>query len=272
MLQNFLYSAGYLPAAPNGNFGPATLAAVKRFQATYGISAVGSVGPLTRAALKLKTCTNIAQTTPTSPSTPASNQSASAIAVTSPGTGETLRLGSQYTIKFTAQASGPYNLVLEDATGTRFGYILPGTYNKEYVWTVGNVIDASQPSGQTVVPPGTYRVHAESTSGQQATDKLSGVFTISSDLVLSDFAPRSAAIGVGQSVAAFGSGFNSSSMISLYGYGTVPALYVSPDGTILIFEVPAATYPGARMISVINRYGSSDTSVESNQSSITLVR
>lgn len=275
LLQNYLYSVGYLSATPNGNFGPATYAAVKQFQSVSGISMTGNVGPLTRVALKIKTCAS-APTAPATPSVPTSpsapSQTQPNISVTLPASGETLKLGAQYTIRFAAQTSGPYNLILEDATGTRFGYIVPGTYSKEYVWTVGSVIDASQPSGRTIVPPGTYRVHAEGPSGSEASDRLSGVFTISTDLIVTDFMPRTATIGSGASIAVFGAGFTSASAVSLYGYGTIPALYVSPDGKILIFEAPSATYPGSRLISVVNSYGSSNTSVESNQLSMTLMR
>jgi hypothetical protein len=50
-LQLYLSATGYMTATPNGNFGPATEAAVKAFQAKHGIEAVGYVGPATRAAL-----------------------------------------------------------------------------------------------------------------------------------------------------------------------------------------------------------------------------
>ena len=50
-LQLYLKALGFLSATPNGHFGPATQAAVKAFQAKHGISAVGYVGPATRAAL-----------------------------------------------------------------------------------------------------------------------------------------------------------------------------------------------------------------------------
>jgi len=50
-LQNRLKSVGYLKATPNGNYGPATLAAVKAFQRANGVSPLGNVGPATRAAL-----------------------------------------------------------------------------------------------------------------------------------------------------------------------------------------------------------------------------
>ncbi|MBI4093764.1 peptidoglycan-binding protein [Candidatus Kaiserbacteria bacterium] len=50
-LQEFLRAEGYLTANATGYFGPATRAALARWQASQGISAVGSLGPLTRARI-----------------------------------------------------------------------------------------------------------------------------------------------------------------------------------------------------------------------------
>lgn len=50
-LQNILKNLGYLTATPNGNFGPATLEAVKKFQQDRDIDVRGYVGPATRNAL-----------------------------------------------------------------------------------------------------------------------------------------------------------------------------------------------------------------------------
>jgi peptidoglycan hydrolase-like protein with peptidoglycan-binding domain len=52
-LQEFLRSEGYLSANSTGYFGPATAAAVSRWQASQGISAVGSLGPLSRERIKI---------------------------------------------------------------------------------------------------------------------------------------------------------------------------------------------------------------------------
>lgn len=51
VLQKLLVKKGYLKATPNGNYGPATTAAVKKFQAANKITQLGIVGPSTRAAL-----------------------------------------------------------------------------------------------------------------------------------------------------------------------------------------------------------------------------
>lgn len=52
-LQKALAAKGFLIATPNGNFGPATLAAVKAYQAANGLEQVGTVGPKTRALLNI---------------------------------------------------------------------------------------------------------------------------------------------------------------------------------------------------------------------------
>jgi peptidoglycan hydrolase-like protein with peptidoglycan-binding domain len=56
VLQNFLNRAGYLSATPNGHFGPATMTAVRAFQANNYISATGTVGPMTRNAINERMC------------------------------------------------------------------------------------------------------------------------------------------------------------------------------------------------------------------------
>lgn len=50
-LQKVLAKLGYLTVAPNGYFGPSTVAAVKKFQAAHGLEQLGSVGPGTRLEL-----------------------------------------------------------------------------------------------------------------------------------------------------------------------------------------------------------------------------
>lgn len=62
-LQNFLKSQGYFSAESSGYFGPATFSAVKAFQKSRGLDAVGNVGPQTRAEIKKVSCT-IAVATP----------------------------------------------------------------------------------------------------------------------------------------------------------------------------------------------------------------
>ena len=50
-LQEFLSEQGYLSAKATGYFGPLTANALARWQASQGISAVGALGPLTRARI-----------------------------------------------------------------------------------------------------------------------------------------------------------------------------------------------------------------------------
>lgn len=50
-LQELLEQAGLTPDPEDGNFGPATLAAVQSFQSTHGLDVDGVVGPTTWAAL-----------------------------------------------------------------------------------------------------------------------------------------------------------------------------------------------------------------------------
>lgn len=51
-LQTFLVQKGFLTATPDGNFGPLTEAAVKKFQTANGVAPLGMVGPQTRALIR----------------------------------------------------------------------------------------------------------------------------------------------------------------------------------------------------------------------------
>lgn len=56
VLQSMLNQGGYMYAAPNGHFGPATTAALKSFQVDNAIYPTGMVGPLTRDAINERLC------------------------------------------------------------------------------------------------------------------------------------------------------------------------------------------------------------------------
>ncbi|MDB5237670.1 MAG: Chitinase [Parcubacteria group bacterium] len=84
-LQKTLAAQGFFTATPNGQFGPATLVALKKFQTAHKIAAVGYTGPSTRAAL------NALKSTGT---TPATTTSASVSTTAPAGTSAAAQLAS----------------------------------------------------------------------------------------------------------------------------------------------------------------------------------
>lgn len=66
-LQAFLSTQGFLKVPATGYFGVSTLAAVKVYQASVGLTPTGYVGPLTRAKIKEVSC-DIPTTQPVAPS------------------------------------------------------------------------------------------------------------------------------------------------------------------------------------------------------------
>ena len=68
-LQNVLIAEGFLNNAATGYFGVLTKAALKLYQAKYGISQTGTVGPLTRAQLNKNTTSTTTTTVTTTTST-----------------------------------------------------------------------------------------------------------------------------------------------------------------------------------------------------------
>lgn len=73
-LQTFLKDQGYFEAAMRPHFGPATLAAVRAFQSAKGISATGTVGPRTRAAIQQISCGGGSTTSNSVPTNTTSNK------------------------------------------------------------------------------------------------------------------------------------------------------------------------------------------------------
>lgn len=63
LLQGFLFEKGFLKANPNGYYGVGTVAAVKAYQKSVGVSPVGYAGPGTREFIKKDSCTKSASAT-----------------------------------------------------------------------------------------------------------------------------------------------------------------------------------------------------------------
>lgn len=74
-LQSLLYSLGYLSVSPTGYYGPATAAAVVKFQAAKGIAQLGIVGPQTREALNAPSGGSMNTNTQTNTPAPATTTS-----------------------------------------------------------------------------------------------------------------------------------------------------------------------------------------------------
>jgi len=64
MLQDFLRAQNFLSAKSTGYFGPMTQKAVKNFQTSQKLPAVGNVGPMTRAAIQKISCATAPAITP----------------------------------------------------------------------------------------------------------------------------------------------------------------------------------------------------------------
>lgn len=265
-LQAFLKEAGYLSVAPNGNFGPSTLAAVKAFQAASGISATGTVGPATRTAILIKSCAP--KTTPppapatttaptqTNTSSTANNSALSRTnTFTSPRSGETLNIGKTYVLSWTRDLVSNESLILENDKGIALGSIISDTTGlSTFTWKIGRV-HSTQTGGDITVPPGLYKLHIRGASS--GVDILSGPFTIAMPAItVSTVVPTTILAGDDNAVVLYGTGFTSTMFIYLDGYRntSLNRLYVSPDGRVLVFSLPSSVPPGAHYITLKNGY------------------
>lgn len=260
-LQVYLKEAGYLTATPNGNFGPATYAAVRAFQLENGVSATGFVGPATRAAIKTRSCPVASQPT-TQPSTQPSGS------FSSPAEGATLATGSTVRVTWT----GPANLrslVLEDEEGIAQGFVTSSGFGGSYAWEVGSVY-SSATQRQEVIDEGRYRLRAtDESKGRQATDIVSGYFTIAArHMSISSVLPTTVANDDRASFVLYGEGFTESAIVFLNGreYERLRVKYVSDDGRIMVLSAPDRISAGVYSISL-----KSGKSVYSGGQEITIV-
>ncbi|MEK7607755.1 MAG: hypothetical protein AAB484_02450 [Patescibacteria group bacterium] len=99
---------------------------------------------------------------------------AASITVTSPNGGETIQIGSNYTIKWSSQGlpSGEYlHIMLADANGNGLTYIKPWlpAYINEYVWTVADIYPS--------MVGGNYKIKIQTASGS-VQDVSDGTFKV----------------------------------------------------------------------------------------------
>ena len=282
LLQDFLYSSGYLKVAPTGRYGNLTTVAVKKFQIAKKINSTGTVGPLTQAAIKKASC--VIATTDTNIITTSQNISTTTTPVLetnlvrTPQTGIQLNIGDNYLIQWSGGVNQTsLNILLDDENNAGAGYIsanIAGT--DSYNWTVGNVFIAGKQT--SVVPPGNYRVHIidQPTYGSVFNIK-SGIFSIKeTPLFINTIMPSTATADGKTEVVLYGSGFTSLTRLNFsgaYSQVLVPQ-YVSPNGKLLWFYVPQYITPNQYQLSVYNDYSSfnnSSTSTPSNSAGIQII-
>ncbi len=219
-------------------------------------------GPLTRSTIKQKSCA-----TAYIPIAPANDQTASVgasissdPAITLPAAGSQLTIGKTYAVAWNQAPSYMYSLILQSQSGSGEGYILKDqTSSTQYAWQAGRVYSSAL-SDYTNVATGTYRVRLiQPSKGMSASDPVSGWFTLASaPLSIASMSPGSAQNNNRTSVVLYGSGFTTSSTVRFDGiYGPYASiLYVSPDGTVIVFSVPSGISPGIHPVMVVDPSGS----------------
>lgn len=279
ILQNYLYARGYLKATPNGHFGPATLRAVKALQANNGVSAVGIVGPITRSLIKRYSClyysntasavnalptpTNIQTRTPPAPVvTPAQNTTPSIqTLITSPSSGEELKIGANYTIVWSGNPGNNYSILLEDQNGVGKGYIASNlSQGSSYVWKVGDVVSGGDPVNYLGNTGNKFRIHIMPMNSYSSGDMFSGLFTmVAEPISITGIIPNSVKAGTNSSIVIFGSGFTNQTSVSFNGNGGTYPSYrttISLDNKMIMVSTPADMPVGQYGIVINNSYNS----------------
>ncbi|MDB5259298.1 MAG: hypothetical protein JWO73_506 [Candidatus Taylorbacteria bacterium] len=278
-IQQFLKSKKLLTSEPNGYFGPATKAAVKKFQTANKLAASGNVGPLTRTLIRKMTCqtpvaaaaptpvssTNASDATPiasTSLPSPAPSQ-ATATTVSSPSAGEIITAGQMLNIRWKSKKGIGYDVILEDSKGATQGYIVSSRYELDiFAWKTGQLMK-TEGSNSEFVPPGDYRIRiVDARRSAAVTDQVSGVFTIKEKpLNLISILPATAAENSHADIALFGSGFSSLTMVRFDGESsrTVFPTTVSKDGKIMIFTFPESIAVGQHSVDLYNNYANASS-------------
>jgi len=257
-LQMFLKDEGLLTATPNGTFGPATTAAVKRFQAIQKISSTGFVGPTTRASIKSKSCVS---TTTSLPQTPAPKK----YGITLPAEGSVTPLNTKQIIRLAETIQSGYDVILENEQGVAQGYInVDSKGERELEWHTGNVFSV-QSHSDVMVEPGIYRIRIRNTSSGSVTDgPLSAFFTLTKPLLKVTYLyPSDVSSDEATTVALFGVGLDTISRITIDGssYTIAQRLYTSPDGTIYVFSVPKNLSKGVHQMWINNGYENSNPGI-----------
>jgi peptidoglycan hydrolase-like protein with peptidoglycan-binding domain len=281
-LQNFLAAQGYFHVTSTGYFGSITMDAVTQFQRANGVSAIGVVGPMTRAAIVRVGCGTVSQSPVTIYSiSPVAGPLGTTVSVT--GFGFT----SDNTIRFGNGALVHVPITSSIAIACTTDPSCHGGINQTLTFTVPSTLNplcyysgCMMASVQTT--PGAYAVSVENTNGTSNAK----TFTVTSGTAsatpsISSVSPSSAAVGT--MITLYGSGFTANQYVMIGG-GTLKASSVSADGTQLTFTLPdsvgpycapgmmCAMYmrlltPGSYTLSVIDE----STSAMSNSVSFTII-
>lgn len=269
LLQRYLHESGYLKLTPSGYFGEATLFAVKNFQANSNIVSTGYVGPITRLSIKQKTCNVTQSTIPASSTVTSTTSSTQSVNVTFPSTGQVLTIGNTITISWNKAPSGIFNIILEQPGGAGAGFVannLNGSAQGQYTWKVGNVFSTFSNLEQTV-PVGTYRLRLQNANSSSVhNDIVSGWFTVvAPSFSVSDVRPSSSPADNSTAIVLFGSGFSQNNSSVYFDSSTngirARNLFVSSDGTVLVFAVPVNVSTGPHTLIVNNGSGGSNANI-----------
>jgi peptidoglycan hydrolase-like protein with peptidoglycan-binding domain len=120
-LQAFLRSRGHLKAEPTGYFGALTLQAVKDFQRANGLPPTGFFGAMSRAKMRVLTCNEVPEPTPT----------VSGVTVSVKTDKQIYTQDESVTFQIVASNTTNEQKTLNFNTGCQVNYTIDNTYNSQ---------------------------------------------------------------------------------------------------------------------------------------------
>ncbi len=228
LLQRFLTSQGIYSGPVTGYYGYMTASAVARFQRDHGISPVGAVGPLTRAAINAIACGG----------NPPPVYGAPSVTSLNPSYGQVGSLVTVYGSRFTADNTIHFNGgVVPHAysgNGTSLTFIVPEALDPACYFTVPRCMTFA--ASQRVIP-GNYNVSVENSYGTSntITYTVTGGSQTNAPIITSitpSFGP------IGTTFTITGSGFTSDNNVK-FDIGAATHVAASNNGTTLTYTVPS---------------------------------
>ncbi len=239
ILQDFLYSNGFLTLQPTGFFGSLTRTAVSAFQNKYSIQATppGFVGSQTRAQIKEIDCGGGGVTSPAPVWTSTVSLKAEPTSIVSDGKPRTVMLSwSSTNAKICTLSSAPYNSLWRDQTDASGSVSVPISQTTTFSIVCGSSSSSDKSAKQSVTVKFSYST--------QLAPAISSVASKAAD---------KGTVYAGERAYIYGTNLNEVTAVTIAGISVKPSA-VGFESSVE-FMVPPSLSAGSAQVSVTNSAG-----------------